>query len=148
MKILLVVPGKKGFSTESFQSLGIGMIAAVLQCEGHTVQVLDLTVHALSVTEFGLQVKHCAPDLIGFTVSTPTADLVYHTLVPAAYANAQAKLDLAKKELVDLQQQMASLQGNVSSDQNQLMNDIQEIRITPSKRDIVIKVFGLAWIVS
>jgi anaerobic magnesium-protoporphyrin IX monomethyl ester cyclase len=92
MKILLVVPGKKGFSTESFQSLGIGMIAAVLQREGHTVQVLDLTVHALNVVEFGLQVKHCAPDLIGFTVVTPTADLVYHTLVPAAYANAQAPI--------------------------------------------------------
>ena len=61
---------------------------------------------------------------------------------------AQSKLNLAKSALASLQQQMASLQGNVLPGQNQLQNDIQEIKIAPSKRDIVIKAFGLAWMIN
>jgi hypothetical protein len=63
-------------------------------------------------------------------------------------AAAQTRLDQAKKELNQLQQQMAGLQGDVQPGQTPLQSDIQEIKIAPSKRDIVIKAFGLAWIPS
>jgi hypothetical protein len=61
---------------------------------------------------------------------------------------AQAKLDGAKSTLVSLQQQLAALQGDPQPGQNLSQNDIQEIKISPSKRDIVIKAFGLAWIIN
>jgi hypothetical protein len=60
-------------------------------------------------------------------------------------AAAQNKLDEAKSALASLQQQLAGLQGDSQPGQNLLQNDIQEIKIAPSKRDIVIKAFGLAW---
>ena len=61
---------------------------------------------------------------------------------------AQARLDQAKLALASLQQQMTALQGDVLPGQDQLQNDIQEIKIAPSKRDIVIKAFGLAWMIN
>ena len=61
---------------------------------------------------------------------------------------AQTKLDQAKATLTSLQQQLAALQGDVLPGQNHLQNDIQEIKIAPSKRDIVIKAFGLAWMIN
>ena len=61
---------------------------------------------------------------------------------------AQARLDQAKTALASLQQQMASLQGDVLPGQNQFQNDIQEIKIAPPKRDITIKAFGLAWMIN
>jgi peptidoglycan hydrolase CwlO-like protein len=60
-------------------------------------------------------------------------------------AAAQTKLDEAKSALASLQQQLATLQDDSQPGQNFLQNDIQEIKIAPSKRDIVIKAFGLAW---
>jgi hypothetical protein len=63
-------------------------------------------------------------------------------------AAAQTKLDMAKTALTSLQQQMAAFQGDVMPGQNQLQNDIQEIKISPSKRDIVIKAFGLVWLIN
>jgi predicted aconitase with swiveling domain len=63
-------------------------------------------------------------------------------------ADAQTKLDQAKAVLASLQQQMAALQGESLPGQNQSQIDIQEIKIAPSKRDIVLKAFGLAWIIN
>ncbi len=63
-------------------------------------------------------------------------------------AAAQAKLDEAKSSLASLQQQLAALQGDGIPSQNQVQSDIQEIKIAPSKRDIVIKAFGLAWMIN
>lgn len=92
MKILLIVPGKPGFSTEGLQSLGIGMIAAVLHEAGHEVAALDLTVHPMSLSEFGRYVQTYSPELAGFTVVTPTANQVYETLAPAVYAQSNAQV--------------------------------------------------------
>jgi hypothetical protein len=60
---------------------------------------------------------------------------------------AQEKLNQATAALESLQQQMVTLRGDILPGQNQLQNDILEIKIAPSKRDIVIKAFGLAWII-
>ena len=58
---------------------------------------------------------------------------------------AQARLDSAKAELERLKEQLAALSGEVQPGENAFQSDIQEIKITPSKRDIVIKTFALAW---
>lgn len=60
-------------------------------------------------------------------------------------AAAQTRLDAAKAELARLQQQLAELQGEIEPAEGAVHTDIQEIRIVPSKRDIIIKAFGLAW---
>ena len=91
MKILLVVPGKPGFSTEGLQSLGIGMIAAVLNQAGHEIKVCDLTVQPLQSEEFGRLVQQFNPELVGFTVVTPTVNRVYHCLVPEVYQHSNAR---------------------------------------------------------
>ncbi|GAK57922.1 predicted Fe-S oxidoreductase [Candidatus Vecturithrix granuli] len=92
MKILLVVPGKPGFSTEGLQSLGIGMIAVVLNQAGHEVKVRDLTVQPLQSEEFGRLVQQFDPEFVGFTVVTPTANRVYHSLVPEVYQHSNARI--------------------------------------------------------
>jgi len=61
-------------------------------------------------------------------------------------ANAQARLDSAKEELARLQQELEELSGSPDSNQNSIIEDYQEIKIAPSKRDIVIKAFGLVWL--
>lgn len=58
---------------------------------------------------------------------------------------AQTRLDSAKAELDRLQKQLSTLQGEVQIGQDTGQTDIQKIKIAPSKRDIVIKAFGLAW---
>lgn len=92
MKVLLIVPGKPGFSTEGLQSLGIGMIAAVLNQAGHEVVVLDLTVQPMSLPEFGRYMQTCNPELVGLTVVTPTANQVYESLAAAVYAHSDAQI--------------------------------------------------------
>jgi radical SAM superfamily enzyme YgiQ (UPF0313 family) len=92
MNVLLVIPHKKGFSTDGLQSLGIGMIAAVLVRAGHEVKVLDLTVDQKSPQEFGEFVRQAKPDLVGFTAVSPTVELVYYQLAPQVYANSTAKI--------------------------------------------------------
>ena len=61
-------------------------------------------------------------------------------------SNAQTRLNSAKEELARLQQEMANLSGSPDSSQNLIIEDYQEIKIAPSKRDIVIKAFGLVWL--
>ena len=60
-------------------------------------------------------------------------------------ASAQAKLNEAEQLLANLKQQMADLQGGPSTGLDNSIPDIQEIKIAPAKRDIIIKAFGLAW---
>lgn len=92
MKILLVVPGKPGFSTEGLQSLGIGMIAAVLSQAGHEVRICDLTVQPLQDGGVGRLAQQFNPEFVGFTVVTPTANYVYHSLVPEVYQHSNARI--------------------------------------------------------
>lgn len=61
-------------------------------------------------------------------------------------ANAQARLEAAKEELVRLQKELAALSGSLDSSQNSVIENYQEVKIAPSKRDIVIKAFGLVWL--
>lgn len=82
MKILLIIPDKKGFSTEGLQSLGIGMIAAVLKKAGHDVAIKDLTVQASGDDDFAGYLADLQPEMVGFTVVTPTACRVYEELIP------------------------------------------------------------------
>lgn len=82
MKILLIVPDKKGFSTEGLQSLGIGMIAAVLQRAGHDVAIRDMTVQPSDDEDFAGCLDAFQPDMVGFTVVTATACRVYDELIP------------------------------------------------------------------
>ncbi len=81
MNVLLIVPGKKGFSTEGLQSLGIGMIAAVLIRAGHTVTVYDTTVsgESRSLEEC---LRQARPDMVGITVVTPLSGYVFDVLIP------------------------------------------------------------------
>jgi radical SAM superfamily enzyme YgiQ (UPF0313 family) len=92
MNVLLAVPHKKGFSTSGLQSLGIGMIAAVLVRQGHCVKVLDLTVEQKTPEEFGECVRQANPDLVGFTATSPTVEYVYNQLVPQVYKLSKAKV--------------------------------------------------------
>lgn len=82
MKILLIIPDKRGFSTEGLQSLGIGMIAAVLKRAGHDVAVRDLTVQPSGDSDFAGYLADLKPDMVGFTVVTATACRVYDELIP------------------------------------------------------------------
>jgi radical SAM superfamily enzyme YgiQ (UPF0313 family) len=92
MNVLLTIPYKKGFSTDGLQSLGIGMLAAVLVRQGHKVKVLDLTVDQKTPEEFGEAVRQFSPDLVGFTAVSPTVEYVYDHLVPQVYQHTKAKV--------------------------------------------------------
>lgn len=90
LKILLIVPGRKGFSTEGLQSLGIGMIAAVLKRAGHNVTVLDMSVLGSDSLESALKTTN--PELVGITVVTLLSDLVFKTIIPAIRLQSSAKI--------------------------------------------------------
>jgi len=92
MKILLIVPDKKGFSTEGLQSLGIGMIAAVLNRAGHDVTIRDLTVEPADNGKLALYLAALQADLVGFTVVTATACRVYDELIPLVRNHSPASL--------------------------------------------------------
>lgn len=89
MKILLVCPQSNELVGKhpSFLPLGVAYIAAVLEQDGHRVEVLDLAIHKYDRAAFQAIVERGyfknAPegkstwDVIGFTVVTPTANQVY-----------------------------------------------------------------------
>lgn len=91
MNILLVVPGKKGFSTEGLQSLGIGMIAAVLIRAGHAVTVYDMTV-ADEPRTLEEMLTAARPDLVGITVVTPLSEYVFDVLIPRIRERSAARI--------------------------------------------------------
>lgn len=85
MKILLLIPptdltrsyGKlKSFSNPQ-PSIGIAYIAAVLRDNGYDVKVVDAYVNQYTLEEIMDIVNRYAPDIIGMSVLTPSADVVY-----------------------------------------------------------------------
>jgi radical SAM superfamily enzyme YgiQ (UPF0313 family) len=85
MKILLLIPptdltrsyGKlKSFSNPQ-PSIGIAYIAAVLRDNGYDVKVVDAYVNQYTLEEIMGIVNRYAPDIIGMSVLTPSADVVY-----------------------------------------------------------------------
>ncbi len=85
MKILLLIPptdlsksyGKlKRFSNPQ-PSIGIAYIAAVLRKNGHDVKVVDAYVNNHTLEEIMDMVEKYAPAVVGMSVLTPSADIVY-----------------------------------------------------------------------
>ncbi|NQV04848.1 MAG: cobalamin B12-binding domain-containing protein, partial [Candidatus Omnitrophica bacterium] len=85
MKILLLIPptdiersyGKlKKFSNPQ-PSIGVAYIAAVLRKNGHDVQVMDAYVKGDSLSDIVNKIRQYAPDVIGLSVLTPSAEVVY-----------------------------------------------------------------------
>lgn len=85
MKILLLIPptdlsksyGKlKRFSNPQ-PSIGIAYIAAVLRENGHDVKVVDAYVNSHTLEEIMNMVEKYAPAVVGMSVLTPSADIVY-----------------------------------------------------------------------
>jgi radical SAM superfamily enzyme YgiQ (UPF0313 family) len=85
MKILLLIPptdlkksyGKlKSFSNPQ-PSIGLAYIAAALKKAGHTVEMMDAYVNSYSLTEIMDKICESSPDVIGISVLTPTAEVVY-----------------------------------------------------------------------
>ncbi len=60
--------------------LGLAWIAAVLERAGHKVKIIDSPTLRLGVKDFIREVKGWSPDLIGFSVITPTARKAYTTV--------------------------------------------------------------------
>lgn len=85
MKVLLLIPptdinksyGKlKKFSNPQ-PSIGIAYIAAVLKENGYDVKVVDAYVNGYSLTEIMNIIREYAPTVIGISVLTPSAEVVY-----------------------------------------------------------------------
>lgn len=85
MKVLLLIPptdmtksyGKlKRFSNPQ-PSIGIAYIAAVLRENGHDVKVVDAYVNSHTLKEIMDMVEKYAPSVVGMSVLTPSADIVY-----------------------------------------------------------------------
>lgn len=51
--------------------LGLEYIAAMLEVNGHNVQIIDAEVEKLTMKETVKKVKHTNPEIIGFTATTP-----------------------------------------------------------------------------
>ena len=85
MKVLLMIPPTdltrsygelKRFSNPQ-PSIGVAYIAAVLKKEGHHVRVVDAYVNNHRFVEIMDNIKEYRPDVIGFSVLTPSADVVF-----------------------------------------------------------------------
>ncbi len=57
--------------------LGLAYIAAVLEREGHRVKILDTPTLKMDLDEWVQTVKSWSPDVIGFSILTPTAPKAY-----------------------------------------------------------------------
>jgi anaerobic magnesium-protoporphyrin IX monomethyl ester cyclase len=89
MKILLINPSQGAvygkLNPPAYQPMGLGYLAAVLEADGHSVQVLDANADHLDAVAIGSIVKVEKPELIGITATTPV------------YKNALALADILKK---------------------------------------------------
>jgi anaerobic magnesium-protoporphyrin IX monomethyl ester cyclase len=83
MKVLLINPREKGnINTRlpeslnraqgAYQPLGISYIAAVLEEDGFTVEILDLQAEDLTVDEARASISASKPDVVGITAMTST----------------------------------------------------------------------------
>ncbi len=85
MKVLLLIPPtdlKKSFGKlKSFSnpqpSIGIAYIAAVLRENGFNVQVVDAYVNSYTLMDIMNIIRQDTPDIIGVSVLTPSAEVVY-----------------------------------------------------------------------
>ena len=57
--------------------LGLAYIAAVLEEEGHRVKIIDTPTLRMSLNAWIQEVKSWSPDIIGFSILTPTAPKAY-----------------------------------------------------------------------
>lgn len=85
MRVLLLIPptdltksyGKlKKFSNPQ-PSIGIAYIASILRENGHDVKVLDAYVTESSLNDIINIIKNFTPDIVGISVLTPSADVVF-----------------------------------------------------------------------
>ncbi|MEM2207035.1 MAG: cobalamin B12-binding domain-containing protein, partial [Sulfolobales archaeon] len=53
--------------------LGLAWIASVLEKAGHKVKIVDSPTMKLSIKDFIREVRTWSPDIIGFSIITPTA---------------------------------------------------------------------------
>lgn len=79
MKILLINPaikpekfGKFHILMEPMPCIGLAYIAAVLEKDGHEVSIIDNYVHRYNDKELLDIVIHSSPDIVGFSVLTPS----------------------------------------------------------------------------
>lgn len=85
MKVLLLIPPTnldKSYGTlKSFSnpqpSIGVAYIAAVLKDHGYEVEVVDAYVNQYDLSKITEIIGHHSPDIIGISVLTPSADVVY-----------------------------------------------------------------------
>ena len=75
MKVLLVNPPTKIFTTRYTMPLGLGYLAAVLEKKGHKVRILDLAVERKSESEIRKEIGD--KGMVGITSSTPTIHNAY-----------------------------------------------------------------------
>lgn len=85
MKVLLLIPptnltksygGLKKFSNPQ-PSIGIAYLAAVLRGNGYAVDVVDAYVNEYSLDDIMSEIATCSPDLVGISVLTPSAEIVF-----------------------------------------------------------------------
>ena len=88
MKILLTTPPqpqKKAAKSKKnvlkrglLPALGIGFIAGVLERDGHKVHIIDSPVFDYDLEDIFSEIKSFAPDVVGISTMTPTADNATH----------------------------------------------------------------------
>ncbi len=86
MKVLLALPPET-HELEVYKilganapPLGLAWIAAVLERAGHKVKIIDSPARKLGLKEFIQMVKSFSPDVIGFSIITPTAYRAYRAI--------------------------------------------------------------------
>jgi hypothetical protein len=55
-------------------------------------------------------------------------------------------LDQYKKDLADLQKQRSQIAQETGDRWGQVVNDVNEVNVTPKKTDIFVNLFGVAWV--
>ncbi|MCJ7431907.1 MAG: hypothetical protein MUO77_00310, partial [Anaerolineales bacterium] len=99
--------------------------------------------------EAGANLLELGAGMLGFgrkkSVST---QFTKHRLSKQAEENVQESVDAIaqyKKDIADLQREREEIVAQVNDDWGNVVNDVDEVTITPKKTDIYVKLFGVAW---
>jgi hypothetical protein len=78
-----------------------------------------------------------------------TTQLTKRRLTEQAKGNVEdsiQSLDQYKKDLADLQKQRSQIAQETGDRWGQVVNDVNEVNVTPKKTDIFVNLFGVAWV--
>jgi F0F1-type ATP synthase membrane subunit b/b' len=99
--------------------------------------------------EAGANLLELGAGMFGFgRKKSVTTQFTKHRLSKQAEENVQESVDVIaqyKKDLVALQSERDDVVAQVNNAWGSVVNEIDEVTITPKKTDIYVKLFGVAW---